>query len=146
MDAATIGLIGIIIGTAISSWVSIYRDRNQRREERQIEHSRWTRDQAQQIYSNCIDYLSRLSHSAPESSDATVDYQKEYLKNFNEAQKWLGLLLVYHPVHDKQYNTLQKYILDFSAKQKPDAEMAGSLRKFVIQLASNDSGLFLKQK
>ncbi len=103
---------------------------------------------ALEIYSNCIEYLSKIP-DANEYGD-TVDpitYKKvikTYKKDvFNEAHKWLYMLLVFHPAKDTyEYRTLFEQVVRFSNISPSEQQReVPSLRDKVLRLATEDQRL-----
>lgn len=81
----------------------------------------------QNIYSNCIYFLSKLDVSSTSFSE-----------DYNEAQKWLQSLLIYHPDRNSEdYYELYNYVLHFIL-EKPNRNDISELRALIIELASAD--------
>jgi hypothetical protein len=104
------------------------------------------REQLQNIYSSWIDYLSRLSRRSKITAQSTAvlaqEHQRELFIDYTEAQKWLGMLIVYYPIKlDKRFNEFRNAVMEFSTAELPDLERAKALRNFVILLATADERL-----
>ena len=111
MDPAIAGLIGAgigaiasLLGSLLSNWLLIKKEREQWLLDKQADEDTWLRERLQEIYSNCIDFLSRINRrselAAKEGKLEAIlvtEHQRELFSDFSEAQKWLGLLVVYHP-------------------------------------------------
>jgi hypothetical protein len=109
--AALFTLFGVVIASAVSFLTNWYLSRQQREQwerERKAEKEEWLRDKLQEIYSNCIFYLSRETFSrhipVPSREEATIEYHKlEFeskrldVEHQKQLQRWLNLLLIYHP-------------------------------------------------
>lgn len=114
MDPSVAGLIGVgigaiasLLGALISNWLLVRSQKEQWLREIKAEKERWLRERLQEIYENCIYYAGASSHIyIPDNlqKESNIEYQKlefERLKLQNafsaERQKWLNLLLTYHP-------------------------------------------------
>ncbi|MEM9451515.1 MAG: hypothetical protein AAGA75_23695 [Cyanobacteria bacterium P01_E01_bin.6] len=152
MDSAIAGLIGAFIGaffgllgSLLTNWLTLKKEREQWSKDKEVEQAKWLRDKLQEIYSNCIDYLSKVSRGSEISSDGTPYLKQEHVRetfsDFSEAQKWLGILLIYHP--DRQsnhYENLYQAITDFSSN--PMSHLSGKhhqLRETIIELVATDT-------
>jgi len=153
MDSAIAGLIGGVIGAATglvgslsTSWLTVRKEREQSMRNREAEQEKWLRERLQETYSNCIDYLSRISRASEISIEsgqlsATLakEHQRELFSDYSEAQKWLGMLLVYHPARESNhYEDLYQAITKFSSNQVPNFAFAKQLRATIIDLAASD--------
>lgn len=158
MDSAVAGLIGAGIGastgfisTLLSSWLSLRRERDQWERSVSAERDKWLRDNLQEIYGNCLYYLSRVlmgSEITVESGKpfavTRIEHQRELFLDYSEAQKWLGLLLVYHhSPGSSEYAMLSHHISIFSREQVPNLTSVPQLRQTIISLASKDLRLRL---
>ena len=159
MDPAIAGLIGAgigaiagLLGSLLSSWLLIRKERERWVLEQQSEHDRWLRERIQEIYSNSIEYLSRLFRRSAITAEAgTVlaqEHQRELFTDYSEAQKWLGLLVVYYPTPRADdlpiaddYKEFMQAVGEFSMSEMPDLEKAKHLRSLVIALAATDDRL-----
>lgn len=149
LGAAT-GAIASLLGSMISNWLLLRKDREQWLRTREAERENWLREQLQTIYSNCLDYLSRLSRRSKLTAEGDAilvqEHQRELFTDFAEAQKWLALLLVYHPQRgQKGFDTFRDYVRDFSKGEMPDDGKARILRLLIIDWAANDLGYGVKQ-
>jgi gas vesicle protein len=157
MDSAIAGLIGGAIGAATgligslsTSWLSLKKEREQSLRNKEVEQEKWVRERSQEAYSNCIDYLSRISRASEisiESGQPSVilakEHQRELFSDYSESQKWLGMLLIYYPHKEEDpmrggYSTLCQEIMEFSSGQVPNFDLAKQLREKIIDLASTD--------
>jgi gas vesicle protein len=157
MDSAIAGLIGGVIGAAAglvgslsTSWLALKKEREQALRNKEIEQEKWLRERLQETYVNCIDYLSRISKASEiylaESGELSAilskEHQRELFLDYSETQKWLGMLLVYHPARgSERYYDLCQAITSFSAGQLPNLNSAKQLRSSIIDLAARDARL-----
>lgn len=151
MDSAIAGLIGAFIGACfgllgslLTSWLTLKKEREQWLKDKEVEQEKWLRDKLQEIYSNCIDYLSKISRASEISSDGTPYIKQEHLRetfsDYSDAQKCLGILLIYHPDRRRNhYENLYQAITDFSNNQLPHLRgQHHQLRETIIELAATD--------
>jgi hypothetical protein len=90
------GVIGGVVGGSFSLMNTLISTKSQERREKQ----QWVRDKLQEIYTNCIFNLSLAER------EFGSDY-KEIENMVRESNKWLNLLLIYHPFKkDKKYEEL----------------------------------------
>ena len=159
VDAAIAGLIGVsigaiagLLGSLLSNWLLIRKDRERWYFERQAEHERWLRERLQEIYTNSIDCLSRLFRRSKISSEAEIilaeEHQRELFTDYSEAQMWLGLLVIYYPAQRandpsiaEDYKEFMEKVGEFSMGEMPDLDKAKELRSLVIALAATDDRL-----
>ena len=154
MDAAVAGLLGATVGALTSLLASLLsnlflarKERDQWVRSQQAEREKWLRDTLQKIYSNCIHHLSNLLSLVPTVTEIgnTLLTQRDVDKWFNdysEAQRWLGLLLVYYPVgHTQEVDAFRNLVISFSGSNLPDMKIAKALHKAVIESASKDTRL-----
>jgi hypothetical protein len=105
------------------------------------EKERWLRDKLQEIYSNCVYYLGANFHVyIPDDLKGEskveyhkLDFERAKLDNeyYAELQKWVNLLLVYHPF--KGTPDYQAFIEKVRERKLRTAD--------VIELASKDPRL-----
>ncbi|MDQ2920222.1 MAG: hypothetical protein M3R52_01200 [Acidobacteriota bacterium] len=165
MDAAIAGLLGATVGalaslfaSLLSNWFLVRKERDQWVRSQQAEREKWVRGQEadyqkwlretlQNIYSNCIHHLSNLLSLVPTVTEIgnTLLTQKDvdkWFSDYSEAQRWLGLLLVYYPVGNTQeFNDFRNLVISFSGSNLPDMQAAKKLHKLVIDSASKDTRL-----
>jgi gas vesicle protein len=156
MDSAIAGLFGGVIGAVAglvgslsTSWLTLKKEREQALRNKEIEKEKWLRERLQESYVNCIDYLSRISkaseiyiESGKLSAILSKEHQRELFLDYSEAQKWLGMLLVYHPARESEhYYDLCREITRFSDGQLPNLGSAKHLRSCIIDLAARDARL-----
>ncbi len=158
MDTTIAGLIGVgigaiasLVGSLLSNWLLIRRDREQWLRDQRTEHQRWLREKLQETYHYCIHYLSMyLSHYSEyvgvgeNKSILPGDFRWGFINNYRESQKWLGLLLIYYPRRTaSEFDRFRDEVTSFSFSQDklPDTQIAKSLRDQVIELAARDSRL-----
>lgn len=164
MDSALAGLIGAgigamagLLGSLLSNWMVIQKDEKRWFRERQAEEEKWLKERLQEIYTNCIDYLSRLFRRSEISADAGAilkqEHQRELFTDYSESQKWLGLLAIYYPTQrtdgariPEDYKNFLKLIGDFSMGDMPDMQKAKELRSLVIAMAATDDRLQVSDK
>jgi hypothetical protein len=153
MDSGVAGLIGAVIGAAsgflgslLTSWLTLKKEKEQWLRNKELEQEIWLRDRLQEIYSNCIDYLSRISKASEVSLESgrilpllSIEHQRELFLDYSEAQKWLGILLVSHPARESNYyDALYQLITSFSNSRVPNLDEANQLRATIINLAARD--------
>jgi len=146
---ASIGAIAGLLGSFLSNWLLIRREREQFIREQEAERDRWLRDSLQEIYSNSINYLTIIVNKyakLPEDVPSSIEEIKEWAYDFSEAQKWLGLLLTYHPERNStEFNSLTQSIVKFSKNDNTDLWLAKELRDQIIDLAAEDIRLIKKR-
>lgn len=156
MDSAVAGLIGAAVGavsgfagTLLTSWISLTKEREQSKRNTRIEKDQWLRDRLQEIYGNCLYYLSKVLMASDISIDqgkAVAILSKEHQRNlfldYSDAQRWLAMLLVYHPSRgSSEYSMLCHHIEQFSSNQIPNLAAVTPLRDMIINLAAGDTRL-----
>lgn len=73
-----------------------------------------------------------------------TEHQREFFLDYSEAQKWLGLLLVYHPHKgSSEYSMLSHQISIFSNDRVPNLDSIPHLKRMIIDLAAKDLRLCL---
>jgi gas vesicle protein len=99
MDSAIAGLIGGVIGAVTglvgslsTSWLTVKKEREQSLRNREAEQEKWLRERLQETYSNCIDYLSRISRASEISVESgqisailAKEHQRELFSDYSEA-------------------------------------------------------------
>ncbi|MGB3788981.1 MAG: hypothetical protein WA949_13300 [Phormidesmis sp.] len=153
MDSATAGLIGAAIGastglasTLLTNWLGLKKEKEQWKRNIESEHERWLRENLQDVYGNCLYSLSRLLAASEITIEAgklgavlSKEHQREFFLDYSEAQKWLGLLLIYHPSKGSgNYSASSHQIATFSNARVPQIDSVQHLRGAVINLASKD--------
>jgi len=142
---AIVGIMGTLLSQIISSYFSTKRDQQQWMRTQESQRNEWLRSRLLEIYSNCIEYLSKI----PDANDYGENYDPITKKKsilsyqedvFNEAHKWLYMLLVFIPSGDKAENLdLFEHVTRFSnmppAEQQKDAPV---LREKILRLAKED--------
>lgn len=156
-DAALAGLIGAsigalagLIGSFLSNWYLVRKEREQWSRDKELEYQRWLREKLQEIYSNCIFYLSNLlgkptSFTASEEGIMIADKKEKWSDDYSQALKWLGLLLVYGSDLQGFKSFMENYsIFSQSAwmEMYPDIQVIQSLRDWIISVAVYDERLF----
>ena len=109
------------------------------------------RDKLQETYGNCLDYLSRMLRASEVTVEGgklgavmRTEHQREFFLDYSEAQKWLGLLLVYHPHKgSSEYSMLSHQISIFSNDRVPNLDSIPHLKRMIIDLAAKDLRLCL---
>jgi hypothetical protein len=164
MDSAIAGLIGAgigaiagLLGSVLSNWLLVRKDEERWLRERQSEHDKWLRERLQETYSNSIDYLSRLFRRSEITAKAEVilaqEHQRELFTDYSEAQKWLGLLVIYYPTHHADgtpisgdYENFLRAVGEFSMSEMPNLQKAKELRSLIIAMAATDDRLQLPSR
>ena len=146
---AGIGALASLLGALLSNWLLMSKQREQWLLDKQAEQEKWLRERLQEIYSNCIDSLARLNRRSKMTAEGEAvlsqEHQRELFDDYSAAQKWLSMLVVYHPSNTRDdiplTNDLRgfaKAVGDFSMKEMPDLHKAKELRSLVIALAALD--------
>jgi len=150
--ASTFSFCGVMIGAVISLSVSVFsnwyvsrRQKEQWIRERKAEKETWLRNKLQEVYTNCIYYLSKEGYTGWVSLSLKDVSEIEYYKlrfegakldseNRRELRKWLNLLLLYHPRKDT------KEFEDFLTKMREGKLKRGD----VVEIAASDPRLLYR--
>ena len=133
LDSRTLGLLGAdiigacatLLGTLFSNLFQLLREQLQWNKQQEIERQKWIRDKLQEIYSNCIFYIT--AYIEPNNSTVFEDWAK--------AKKWLNILLVYSPDRSTtKFEILCAEIENFCSSL--DIEQAKRLRNRIIEIAA----------
>lgn len=147
-----IGIIGASLGSQlIAARSSANRDREQWERTQEAQKNEWLRSKLLEIYSNCIEYLSKIPDAAERGDGFDPVTQKRVITSyrmeiFNEAHKWLYMLLVFHPEKDAIENRkLFEEVAHFSnLPPSQQQQEAPSLRDKILKLAAEDPRVKVK--
>lgn len=135
--ATSMGSLISLIGSLITTWMMSRQEGERWRREKQAQSDLWLRGQLQEVYSNALEQLSRLAYSA--KAEKGTPLHDRALDDFTAAQKWLGLLLVYHPNKaSEEFTALTKQLKEFISDEWPDLKKVYALRVAIIGMASFD--------
>jgi len=135
--ATSMGSVISLLGSFITTWVMNRQERERWRNEKQGQADLWLRGQLQEVYSNALEQLSRLAYSA--KAEPGTPLHDRAIDDFTAAQKWLGLLLVYHPRKtNEEFSALTKQLKEFIGDEWPDPKKVHALRVAVIGMAAYD--------
>jgi len=151
---AAIGAAGVIIGSVISNWFNIQKEKEQWIRDKDAKLNDWQRDKLEDIYGNCINSLSKLFRRSEITAEVGAIIKKEHVRDlfddYTDAQKWLSLLLIHYPSefltpsshsNTLDFNNFKDKVSDFSMKGIPDMGKARELLELVIELAKSDPRL-----
>lgn len=141
-----------ILAASLSQFISAYfsaqRDREQWIRTQESQKDEWLRSKLLEIYSNCIDYLSKIPEAVEHGNFVDPVSLSEYTESYHmevfiEAHKWLYMLLIFHPARDTIENhKLFEEVTRFSnlspSEQQKEAPL---LRDKVLRLAEEDPRL-----
>jgi hypothetical protein len=142
---AIAGIVGALLSQIVSAYFSSQRDRQQWIQTQESQKNEWLRLRLLEIYSNCIEYLSKIPNANDYGADIDPITKKRivhsyHMEIFDEAHKWLYMLLVFIPAGDEiEYRDRFEQVVSFSnlplGKQQNEAL---SLRDKVLRLAVKD--------
>lgn len=124
MDAATVGLVGAVIGAtgALSAVFLTHHFTKKREEAKQSqeqaqEHARWLRDQKQICYHNAVKYLIRVQAVGAQAKNvATItlpqDAPPNWYDDIAEANAWLSSLHYY--CADEYHDEIGEVSMEFA--------------------------------
>jgi len=155
MDATFAGLLGAIIGAMasllgsfLSTWLLIRKEREKLLIEKQTEREFWLRERLQETYSHALESLARLTRRSviiqqmgtnTTNSVLSQEHQRELFDDFSDSKKWLGLLFIYHPNKlSDEFKQFAQISLKFSDNELPDLILAAQLRSLILAMASLD--------
>lgn len=107
-----VGFIGVILGAVVTFSSTIYlshRQEEQQKLQLKVEQDKWLKDKLQEIYSNCLFYVNNSGYfnlipgevqqeSILKYKELEFESRKLDFAFDKEREKWLNLLLIYHPV------------------------------------------------
>jgi hypothetical protein len=150
LNPAFVGVIGVVIGSAISLFGTVLsqiilsrKEQNQWENQQKAEKTAWTRNEQKkekeylrEIYQNSLRLLS-VFIALENQKDEEKNKQKK-IALLDEIQKWVTMLLLRHAS-----STLDAALDSFNNYQEEDE--ARFLRLEIIKLSNKEEGFFLKE-